>query len=176
MAEAVLFQILDTLQIKIRNELVFRAQAGDSVREMKPEAVVIRKIRSLKSYQRPDEDYEQDELYPGLIITPPAKIIRPKEGGTNLRDDVYYNVLCQFIDGDGLRKDENIRTRFKWSEMLAKHFNAKPLLEVNGDEGCVDIVFATETDVVDEALFVGHDKFVTGVLLECRARENRTNE
>jgi hypothetical protein len=169
MATAVFWQILQAVQSGIQDDLDLIAQGSDSTSTIASEAIVIRKLIK----QIGNELYESDELRPGILITPANKVIRDPNEGTNQSDDARYYVLCQIIDGDDMRDEDNLQSYLKWQEQIAKYFNAQPLLDVQGEEGCVGIGHATEVDVVDPTLFVRHRDFVGGVLIEFISREDR---
>ena len=170
MADAVLWQILESVRDGLRTDLTFQAQGTDSVKTIQSDAIVIRKVISK---QRESELPEKDERKPGILICPPRSVLRNPQAGTNERDDAVYYVLCQIIDGDGFRDDRHLKTYLKWQEQIAKYFHAQPLLDVQADEGIVNIGHAIETEVVDDTLFVKHEHFVGGVLLEFISRETR---
>lgn len=169
MADAVLWDLLTSIQTGLRSDLSFVAQGTDTVPTIASEAIVIRKVSVRK---RDVESSQNQELKPGLIISPPLKVTCSPEAGTNTRDDVMYPILIQLIAADQHRKEENLRTYLKWEEQIRKYLNAQRR-EISTEGGCVYIGNVTVVDVVDEKIFVADQQFQSGIVVEYMSREPR---
>ena len=66
MADAIYWQLLESVQSGIRTALTFSTQSGDTAPAPKDAAVVIRKL----PFNADDMKYDRSEDTPGIIISP----------------------------------------------------------------------------------------------------------
>jgi hypothetical protein len=166
MTNAVLWQLVEACQEKLRQELSFEAEGDDQIAPIEDEAIVIRKVAVRQREE--DTDYV-DENLPGILISLPGRVVWDSTAGENGRDEGVYPVLFQIIDKDYGDPEIGLRTHLKWQEQISRLFRSQPL-----SDPCE--VFGTEVvnvDNVDERLWTRHNLFVAGVEVRFRTLEPR---
>jgi len=163
MADAILWQLLEACQLKLRQEVSFQSQGNDSVDSIDDEDIVIRKV-SVR------DEWNDNPNLPAVIISVPHTVSSNSASGENNRDDVTYPVLFQIVNSDYGDRVSRFRTYLKWQEQIAKCFRNQPLAdpcEVWGTQ-------SDSVDSVDEKLWVRHEQFVAGVEIRFHSLETRT--
>lgn len=168
MADAIYWQLLESVQTGIRDALTFSTESGDTAPPPKDAAVVIRKL----PFTDNDMKHDRSEDLPGIIISPVGAESPPNEG-TNRRDDTWYKILVQIIDNDPTYKTENLKSYLKWQQQIRKYFQSAERSDVQSDDGYANFGFVTSQDVVDPKLYPLHKLFVGGLSLIFGVRETR---
>lgn len=170
MADAVLWQILESVRDGLRNDLSFLVQGSDNTRPIKDASIIIHKS---SPRDRDTRKNNRRHTVPGIVITPPSNTVRNPYEGTNERDDVRYTILIQIIDGDSGSSIDNLRTYLKWQEQIGKYLNSQGLTDVMSSDGWVTLGWVKTVDNIDEKDWVTDDRFVSGILVEFISREPR---
>lgn len=168
MADAVFWQLLETVQTELRDNLTFSTQSGDTVAPLKDRNIVIRKL----PFALDDTKNDRSEDRPGIIISP-TKAVRPPDAGTNARDDCTYHMFLQFIDSDPDSRVGNLKTYLKWHEQICKYFQSSCRPSIQSEAGFVNFSYASSQDVIDPRPHGVHKWFVSGIQLQFISRENR---
>lgn len=168
MADAIYWQLLESVQSGIRTALTFSTESGDTVHPIKDAAVVIRKL----PFRDDDDTNDRSEDTPGVIISPVGATSPPDEG-TNRRDDTWYRILVQIIDHDPTDDTENLKTYLKWQQQIRKYFQSDARDDVQSADGFANFGFVTSQDVMDNRLYAVHKLFVCGLELIFGVRETR---
>lgn len=146
-------RIMLEMQRELRKQ-DFRPVNNEPVHQIVPENIIIRKCAD-KLPQEGETAFATVNT-PGLIISPPNRVLRPAGEGENDVDEVHYSILVQIID---VSREDNgaLHTHLSWQQKIARLFARTQLeLRVFDADGYVYFGHAEEVDTIDPALFNRH--------------------
>lgn len=164
-------RIMLSMQRKLR-ELEFLPVSNERISKILPQSILIQKVS--QQPRREGEAGISQESCPGILITPPNKIVRPGNAGENQTDECHYHILLQFIDVN--REDVGgLHTYPAWQQKAARLFSRTDLdLEVFDTDAYVYFGHAEETTAIDEAMFSKHQNAKCFVIVHFVSNEPNT--
>lgn len=148
----------------LRDEITFAVQDGDTVRELRKEAIVFRRNAVA---DRPHEEFKQNEMLPGIFLSAPLMEPINPSGGENGRDEFSYSWLIQIVDNENFEREGNEETYWRWQEQIASFFMfSEYMIKVNlGERICMKSTVVTTVDQVDEKMWLKSSLFRSGVTI-----------
>lgn len=164
------WRIMEEIQKRLQG-MSFQPQGTDRCQQINPRNIVISKSGFASKDGEEDLPHVQT---PGLVITPPRTVRAPADAGTNLRDDVLYPVMIQFVDTDSQERTAGLQSYMKWLQQIrhACHARSWPEVEI-AIYGDVYQSYAEITDTMDTKTWKRHPKFIAGVAVVFTVREQR---
>ena len=113
---------------------------------------------------------DRNHSKPCILISPYRREELKAAAGTNLRDDIGYQIQISILDADNRDPSANLNTYLLWREQIRRAFHNSRLAGVGS-------VYSTQVmplQVVDADAWFQRNQFVSGLVVHCISRETRS--
>lgn len=148
---AILEDILTTVKSQIESL---------SLTDIADDSIIIQKVPSTRNFQRSD--------FPAILVVPATPKLN-RNGGTNLRDEIEYQIGVIIVDADDQNQTLNRNKYLTWYEEIVKSFRTPRL---SGVDSVVNSYVAPGA-VVDPSWFEAGE-YHAGITLWFISWETRT--
>lgn len=162
----ILYTCCTTVQTALQSSITLTS-SDTEVRAIQTTGVVIRKL-ALR-----ERNYEVGHLAeekPGILVVP-GPVRSPPEAGTNLTDDVTYQIDCIIINQDNWLREDGLATYIQWQQNIRQYFNGRISGWPSEAEGIVWQCWAVNCESVNDWRWVNQGEATMGVRLFLTSRE-----